>query len=104
MAEPFHPGSPDGLGNSCVTPLRNPPMTTSITEPTADGLAPASRARVLIVEDHDVLTHCLSLTLRMEGIEPIVPPSLDDDVVLALTREMSPDVVLLDLNLGNGRT
>jgi DNA-binding NarL/FixJ family response regulator len=66
--------------------------------------SPAAHARVLIVEDHEVLTHCLSLTLRMEGIEPIVPTSLDDDVVLATTRELHPDVVLLDLNLGSGRT
>ena len=77
-------------------------MTTELTQP---GAAPATaKARVLIVEDHDVLTHCLSLTLRMEGIEPVIPPSLDDDAVLDLTREISPDVVLLDLNLGNGRT
>ena len=79
-------------------------MNAMTTELTTDGLTPAPRARVLIVEDHDVLTHCLSLTLRTEGIEPVVPPSLDDDVVLDLTREVSPDVVLLDLNLGNGRT
>lgn len=79
-------------------------MSATTTELSSDGSTPTPRARVLIVEDHEVLTHCLSLTLRMEGIEPIVPPSLDEEVVLELTREMSPDVVLLDLNLGDGRT
>lgn len=79
-------------------------MSALTAELSPDGEMPTPRARVLIVEDHDVLTHCLSLTLRMEGIEPVVPSSLDDSVVLELTREMSPDVVLLDLNLGNGRT
>jgi DNA-binding NarL/FixJ family response regulator len=79
-------------------------MSAMTGELTPDGETTSPRARVLIVEDHDVLTHCLSLTLRMEGIEPIVPPSLDEAVVLEITREMSPDVVLLDLNLGNGRT
>jgi len=80
-------------------------MNATTTELTQPGAAPATpKARVLIVEDHEVLTHCLSLTLRMEGIEPVVPPSLDNDTVLDLTREISPDVVLLDLNLGNGRT
>ncbi|MFN8027668.1 MAG: response regulator transcription factor [Acidimicrobiia bacterium] len=79
-------------------------MSATTTQLGQEGAIEAPRARVLIVEDHDVLAHCLSLTLRMEGIEPVVPPTLDDTVVLELTKEMSPDVVLLDLNLGNGRT
>jgi DNA-binding NarL/FixJ family response regulator len=65
---------------------------------------PPTRPRVLIVEDHDVLTHCLSLTLRMEGIEAVVPPALDEAAVLTTARDTAPDVVLLDLNLGGGRT
>jgi DNA-binding NarL/FixJ family response regulator len=33
-----------------------------------------------------------------------VPPSLDAEAVIATARETNPDVVLLDLNLGGGRT
>lgn len=82
--------------------------TESNPEPSADSSADSSSAtsgvRVLIVDDHDVFTECLSITLRMEGLEPVVPPSLDEAVVIELAREASPDVVLLDLDLGGGRT
>jgi DNA-binding NarL/FixJ family response regulator len=79
-------------------------MNTITPDPSTTAGTPPSQPRVLIVEDHDVLTHCLSLTLRMEGIEAVIPPSLDDAAVLATARDASPDVVLLDLNLGGGRT
>ncbi len=81
-------------------------MNATTSDLPTGGATPSAtpQPRVLIVEDHDVLTHCLSLTLRMEGIEAIVPPSLDEATVIATARETSPDVVLLDLNLGGGRT
>jgi two-component system nitrate/nitrite response regulator NarL len=59
--------------------------------------------RVLIVEDHSILTQTLHLTLRLEGMEPYVAAGLDDATVLDEARRVRPDVVLLDLNLGTGR-
>ena len=60
--------------------------------------------RVLIVEDHSILTQALDLTLRLEGMEPHVASALDEDAILEEARHLRPDVVLLDLNLGAGRS
>ena len=60
--------------------------------------------RVLIVEDHSILTQSLSLVLRLEGMEPRVAPSLDEIAVLDETRLFRPEVVLLDLDLGDARS
>lgn len=67
-----------------------------MTEPTT--------TRVLIVEDHAILTQSLALTLQVEGMEPYVSTALDDEVVLEEARRLTPDVVLLDLDLGHGRS
>jgi DNA-binding NarL/FixJ family response regulator len=59
--------------------------------------------RVLIVEDHSILTQSLSLTLRLEGMEPHVAECLDEPAVVATARRLRPHLVLLDLHLGAGR-
>src|SRR5262249_51442171 len=59
--------------------------------------------RVLIVEDHAVLTHALCLALRVDGIEPTVSSALDQRTVLAEAELIEADVVLLDLHLGEGQ-
>jgi DNA-binding NarL/FixJ family response regulator len=64
--------------------------------------AGADPTRVLIVEDHSILTQSLSLTLRLEGMEPYVAESLDDHAVVAAARRLRPHLVLLDLHLGTG--
>lgn len=56
--------------------------------------------RVLIVEDHAILTQSLSLSLRLEGMEPLVASRLDEHSVLADARRLRPHLVLLDLHLG----
>jgi len=56
--------------------------------------------RVLIVEDHAILTQSLSLGLRLEGMEPYVAARLDERSVLAEARRLRPHLVLLDLHLG----
>ncbi len=56
--------------------------------------------RVLIVEDHAILTQSLSLGLRLEGMEPYVASRLDERSVLAEARRLRPHLVLLDLHLG----
>ncbi|HEX9467358.1 MAG TPA: response regulator transcription factor [Acidimicrobiia bacterium] len=59
--------------------------------------------RVLIVEDHSILTQSLALTFRLEGMEPHVAEDLTDAAVIADVRRLHPDLVLLDLYLGGGR-
>ena len=55
--------------------------------------------RILIVEDHAILTQSLSLSLRLEGMEPHVASRLDERSVLADARHLRPQLVLLDLYL-----
>ena len=105
LPKPFHPDQLlEQLAELLEDRAEQATMNATPSKLPTGGTTPAPRPRVLIVEDHDVLTHCLSLTLRMEGIEAVVPPSLDAEAVIAATRETNPDVVLLDLNLGGGRT
>lgn len=60
--------------------------------------------RVAVIEDHLLLAQALHLTLRAEGLESeLVPvpntPSAAEQIVAELLA-VSPDVVLLDLDLG----
>jgi two-component system nitrate/nitrite response regulator NarL len=60
--------------------------------------------RALLVEDHQLLAQSMSLALGMEGVACTVagPDHLSDrETLLALARETRPDVVLLDLDLGD---
>ncbi len=60
--------------------------------------------RALLVEDHQLLAQSVSLALGMEGIACVVadPQHLSNrGTVLALAEETRPDVVLLDLDLGD---
>jgi two-component system nitrate/nitrite response regulator NarL len=55
--------------------------------------------RVLIVDDHELLAESLRLALSAEGYDVEVPAVSPADVFAAAQR-MPPDVVLLDLDLG----
>jgi two-component system nitrate/nitrite response regulator NarL len=55
--------------------------------------------RVLIVEDHAILSQSLGLSLRLEGMEPHHASKLDARSVLADARRVQPHLVLLDLHL-----
>ena len=54
-------------------------------------------AKVLIVEDEQLITEFIEFLLRQDGHEPAV--AHDGDVVLPLMRKVAPDLVLLDLML-----
>jgi DNA-binding NarL/FixJ family response regulator len=63
-------------------------------------------ARVLIVDDHTVLSQALANALTLHGISEVqvaTPHQLDGEALLTLASSWSPDVVLLDLFLGEGR-
>jgi two-component system nitrate/nitrite response regulator NarL len=60
--------------------------------------------RALLVEDHQLLAQSVSLALGMEGVACVVagPEHLSTrDALFALAVEARPDVVLLDLDLGD---
>ena len=60
-----------------------------------------SYPRVLIVDDHAVLTEALALALRLEGFEHVaVAGDLSAEGVLEAAEKARADIVLLDLHLG----
>jgi DNA-binding NarL/FixJ family response regulator len=61
---------------------------------------------VLIVEDHAILSHALAGALTSAGCDRVDVHDvdrLDPESVLEAAEKLRPDVVLLDLDLGNGR-
>lgn len=56
--------------------------------------------RVLLVDDHPIISELLAVNLQAEGMDVRVAPSLQADDVLALAKEFEPGVVVLDLDLG----
>jgi two-component system, NarL family, nitrate/nitrite response regulator NarL len=62
--------------------------------------APSRPLRVLIVDDQHLLADALRLSLRLEGIESVVPPVTDRESLLELVLADPPALVLLDLDLG----
>lgn len=61
-----------------------------------DKLRPARR--VLVVDDHPSFRRCAGALLRAEGFE-VVGEAADGTAALALAAELSPDLVLLDIQL-----
>src|SRR6478609_9120385 len=59
-----------------------------------------SVARVLIVEDHVLLADGLAGALRREGVVVDIADAESYETILDAARGMRPDVVLLDLVLG----
>ena len=67
-----------------------------------------SDARVAVVDDHELFASALTVALSARGFEAtsVVPEPGGQTSVAALVREITrvrPDIVLLDLELGNGR-
>jgi DNA-binding NarL/FixJ family response regulator len=54
--------------------------------------------RVLIVDDHPSFRRCVRALLTSEGFE-VIGEAEDGESALALTAELSPDLVLLDIQL-----
>jgi DNA-binding NarL/FixJ family response regulator len=58
---------------------------------------------VLLVEDHELLAQSLGVALEAEGLDVVLAPLAEGADVLAVAAEHRPGVVLLDLDLGEGR-
>jgi two-component system response regulator EvgA len=65
-------------------------------EPLGQPLQPAPR--VLVVDDHPSFRRCARALLASEGFE-VVGEAEDGNSALALTAELDPDLVLLDIQL-----
>jgi two-component system nitrate/nitrite response regulator NarL len=60
--------------------------------------------RVAIVEDHELLARSLAVVLRGEGMDVTWVNDREPDDIVRAVADARPDVVLLDLDLGNDRT
>lgn len=59
------------------------------------------KARILVVEDERIVALDLKLTLESLGFHVVGTASSQDEAVL-LTMSYQPDLILMDINLGNG--
>ncbi|QWZ08977.1 response regulator transcription factor [Nocardioides panacis] len=57
--------------------------------------------RALLVDDHQLLAQSLALALDLEGVACIVAELVDRDSLVEQARRSAPDLVLLDLELGD---
>jgi DNA-binding NarL/FixJ family response regulator len=61
----------------------------------------APRARLAIVEDHELLAESLAFALARQGFDAVIVAPLSEDEVIARLETLEPQVVLLDLHLGD---
>jgi PAS domain S-box-containing protein len=62
----------------------------------------ARRYRVLIVDDHRIVQEALARLLQGEPDIDVVGGAANGTQAVALAKELSPDVVVMDINLGPG--
>ena len=70
------------------------------------GAVPGQTPRVVIIEDHPLLSQALQLALRLEGFEVVEVVDVtkrSDEEVIDAARTIGAEVALLDLFLGGGR-
>jgi len=58
--------------------------------------APASRKKILVVDDNEVILKTISLKLQGAGFQIIT--ALDGSEAVAAARKETPDLILLDIN------
>jgi two-component system nitrate/nitrite response regulator NarL len=60
------------------------------------------RLRAVVVDDHRLLAQSIAMALTQEGVDCTVAGLTDPDRLVASVAADPPDVVLLDLDLGDG--
>lgn len=79
---------------------RPAPRVPFQAQPQRERLAGPASTKVAIIEDHALLAQSLGFTLEATGLDVLVPTLTDGAQVLEDLRRFRPDLVLLDLELG----
>ena len=58
--------------------------------------------QVLLIDDHQLLAHAVAIALRLESVQATLADLNSPDSIIASVRADPPDLVLLDLCLGEG--
>jgi PAS domain S-box-containing protein len=74
-------------------------MVETVQPPAGRPRGAGSRIRVLLVDDHMVVRNGLALQLREQPDIEVVGEASDGATSIALVRELSPDVVTMDVNM-----
>jgi CheY-like chemotaxis protein len=98
-----HPGR--GSRFRLVAPLRPvaeeapgmPPPTTPAAVP--GGVAAGRRTRVLVVDDHALVRRGIATLLVGEPDLEVVGEAADGKMAIELTRNLAPDVILMDISM-----
>ncbi len=61
-----------------------------------------TKTRVMIVDDHPLLREALTLTIAREPDMEVCGEATDEYQAFAMAKELSPDLVLVDISLENG--
>ena len=98
---PYHPSErarPETLKQSEPLLLPPPPEKVSSTTSTVDSSG-VEKLRVLIADDHPVVRNGIKTALEMEGSILIVGEASDGEQAYLETKRLSPDAVLMDLQM-----
>jgi two-component system, response regulator PdtaR len=82
-------------------PSRSDPPPASGTDPKRDTCRAKDRLRVLLVEDEALVALDMETSLQAAGFEVVGTADTQDDAV-AMARQYSPDVIVMDITLRKG--
>jgi len=77
-------------------------LAEAVRQSTAAAPDPADRRRVLVVDDHQIMRQGLAGLFQSEDDIDVVGEAADGEQAVAMAAALHPDVVIMDVNLGDG--
>lgn len=107
MSLPRH-SAPQGsnalTGNSAAPLSADGELRPSDAKPQHEPHLRGRGAKILIVDDEPAVRESLKFLLGMDGHEVMVAADGDEAVAMVASGGVQPDLVIIDYNLGRGRT